>query len=114
MYEQRDARIDALIRKSIVQAGLSETLAKHASKVAAERVLCEVNIEPPNPSSIAFHTAMGWSPVADREVSAGRFRQDLLFRLNTILIDVPPLRERPQDIPVLATVFEGPPHRIER
>lgn len=55
-----------------VGRALYETLAKHASKVAAERVLCEVNIEPPNPSSIAFHTAMGWSPVADREVSAGK------------------------------------------
>jgi DNA-binding NtrC family response regulator len=39
------------------------------------------------------------------EVAAGRFRQDLLFRLNTIEIPIPPLRERPEDIPPLAAHF---------
>lgn len=39
------------------------------------------------------------------EVAAGRFRQDLLFRINTIEIHVPSLRQRRQDIPPLATHF---------
>ncbi|MCI0417440.1 sigma-54 dependent transcriptional regulator [bacterium] len=39
------------------------------------------------------------------EVEAGRFRQDLLFRLNTIEIRIPPLRDRVEDIPVLAQHF---------
>ncbi len=39
------------------------------------------------------------------EVAQGRFRQDLLFRLNTVEIHLPPLRDRREDIPVLAEHF---------
>ena len=55
-----------------VGRALYRALEEHVASVEAERVLCEVNIEPPNPSSIAFHTAMGWSPIADREISVGK------------------------------------------
>jgi Nif-specific regulatory protein len=41
----------------------------------------------------------------EKEVKAGRFRQDLLFRLRVIQIRVPPLREHPEDVPELASFF---------
>lgn len=41
----------------------------------------------------------------NQEVAAGCFRQDLLFRLNTIEIHLPPLRDRKEDIPLLAQEF---------
>ncbi len=41
----------------------------------------------------------------EESVKEGAFRQDLLFRLNTIIIHLPPLRERTDDIPLLADYF---------
>lgn len=41
----------------------------------------------------------------ESEAQAGRFRQDLLFRLNVHILRVPPLRDRPSDIPELAEYF---------
>ncbi len=41
------------------------------------------------------------------DATAGKFRQDLLFRLNTVELRLPPLRERREDVPLLGTHFLG-------
>ncbi|UCC74113.1 MAG: sigma-54-dependent Fis family transcriptional regulator [Gemmatimonadota bacterium] len=52
----------------------------------------------------------------DSEVADGNFREDLYYRINTLTVFIPPLRDRPDDIPVLARHFlkeqlsPNPPH----
>jgi two-component system response regulator HydG len=41
----------------------------------------------------------------NKMVIEGKFREDLLYRINTIMIEVPPLRDRVDDIPILANYF---------
>ncbi|RJO71075.1 MAG: sigma-54-dependent Fis family transcriptional regulator [Myxococcales bacterium] len=43
--------------------------------------------------------------ILEDEVAQGRFRQDLFFRLNVVNLNIPPLAERPEDIPFLAEHF---------
>jgi DNA-binding NtrC family response regulator len=71
----------------VLQTREVERVGSSRPKAVNVRVVSATNVEP------------------KEEVAAGRFREDLLFRLNTIELKLPPLRERREDIPALAAHF---------
>lgn len=72
-------------------------------KVLEERKVCPLGSNICQPVDIRLISATNAN--LDEEVEAGNFRNDLLFRINTIEINLPPLRERKSDIPVLCRFF---------
>ena len=71
----------------VVEAGEFEPVGSSRTRKANVRIISATNAD------------------LEAEVASGRFRQDLQFRLNTIEIRIPPLRDRREDIPALATYF---------
>jgi DNA-binding NtrC family response regulator len=67
--------------------------------VLEQRQVTPVGANRPVPVNIRVIAATNLPPEKLRDES--HFRQDLLFRLNTVEIDLPPLRERPEDVPQL-------------
>jgi two-component system nitrogen regulation response regulator NtrX len=72
-------------------------------RVLEARELTRVGGERPVPVEARFVAATHRDLEAD--VEAKRFRQDLLYRLNVHVLRVPPLRERPSDVPLLVAHF---------
>ena len=74
------------------------------------RVLQDRFIEPlgaVEPIRVDVRVVAATNKSLSKLVRAGKFREDLFFRLNVITITAPPLRERPEDIGVLITHFAG-------
>jgi len=72
------------------------------------RVLQEEEVRPvgeSKPRSVDVRVVAATARDLDEEVREGRFREDLFYRLNVVRLDVPPLRERPKDVPLLADHF---------
>lgn len=79
-----------------------------AAQAKILRAIEDREIEPlgePGPVEVDVRVIAATHRDLDRAVADGRFRLDLHHRLATVRLDVPPLRERRDDIPVLASVF---------
>ncbi len=82
---------------------LSMPLQSKLLTVLERREVTRVGSNKPRPIDIRLISATNM-PLKSM-AAEGKFRQDLLYRINTVEIDLPPLREREEDIPVLAEHF---------
>ena len=64
--------VDVAAKRNGYGKKLYATLESYAKEMGIEVLLCEVNVEPPNPHSLAFHTDLGWKPFYEREHGPGK------------------------------------------
>jgi two-component system response regulator HydG len=82
-----------------------------ATQAKILRVLQEREFEPVGGTqTIKVNTRIiaATNKTLEEEIREGRFREDLYYRLNVVTVDVPPLRHRREDIPLLADFFLKP------
>jgi PAS domain S-box-containing protein len=102
----RKGRFEAADKGSIFLDEIGDM--PHAMQVKLLRVLEEKVIErvgEHKPIKIDIRLISATHQDLHELISAGRFRQDLMYRVNSIIIHTPPLRERTEDIPLLVAHF---------
>lgn len=82
---------------------LSPELQPQLLRVLEKREVRRVGSNIPKPIDVRILSATNRK--LQQEVNAGRFREDLYFRLSVVHIHIPPLQKRPEDVPILAEYF---------
>ena len=103
---RREGRLKAADQGTVFLDEIGETSPSLQAKLL--RAIQEGEIQPLGSDetqkvNVRFIAATNRDLVA--EVAAGRFREDLYWRLNVVGLHIPPLRERPEDLPALADYF---------
>jgi len=105
-YRDRKGRFEAAAKGAVFLDEIGDL--PLSTQVKLLRVLEENVIErvgDNTPISINARMISATNKNLKKRVDAGLFRDDLFYRINVIPITLPPLRERPEDIPILAEAF---------
>jgi two-component system, NtrC family, response regulator HydG len=105
-YRDREGRFEAARDGDIFLDEIGDLPLSTQAKllrVLEEKVVERVGDQRPRPVNVRIVSATNRN--LDAMVREGKFREDLYYRINVIPIEVPPLRERAEDIPLLADVF---------
>lgn len=105
-FTQRKGKCEAASKGTLFLdevSGLSSNVQMYLLRVLEEKEFCRVGGDEPLPLDIRLISAT--SKDMKKFIEGGQFREDLYYRLNVVTIELPPLRERKEDIPVLADHF---------
>jgi two-component system, NtrC family, response regulator AtoC len=103
---QRKGKFETATKGTLFLDGvnnLDPNVQAHLLRVLEEKVFSRIGGTEPIQSEVRIISAT--SKDIKKAVEAGQFREDLYYRLSVVTIELPPLRERKEDIPVLADFF---------